>query len=555
MNIKNPRAFSAIAIALLIVVGVCAYINCLGNAMFWDDDDFILKNRFIKDWHYFPQFFTQNLVAGGYLVSNYWRPLLLTIFAVEWHLWQTWVYGWHIISVGAHIGAGVLLYFLLNRLFNRPALSLVVAAIFITHPVHNEAVVYVNSLGDSLASIFVFSGLLFYAKFRRSGARAPLSPWYYFSVLALPLGIMSKETGFILAALLPFTDFLILLKGPFWKRLAKTLSAAWPFLALAIVYVVLRATVLNFSNSFNFYNEDNEFTSSMFLRLLTFFKAISQYAGFLFFPHDPRVERQMPWARSVFEPDVLFGGLLVAGMLWLGLRLWQKKPLVSYGFGWFFITIAPTSNVLVPINAVLYEHFLYMPMIGIALVTTDTVMQWGRQKNLGPTLAKVFTVVLVLFIGVNLRRNLDWRTAIGFYENLVEQKSAHGEPVNYRVINNLGMEYANKGFHAKAEATYLKAIAMDPNNPVAYHNIAGTYRDTGRTALAIAHFKKAIALNPKFIFSYRALAQLYFNTGDFEGSRKYLLVAAQFDPEDQTVRQGLRLVDEKLRATKGSFHP
>jgi len=230
-------------------------------------------------------------------------------------------------------------------------------------------------------------------------------------------------------------------------------------------------------------------------------------------------------------------------MLWTGLRHWQKKPLVSYGIGWFFIAIAPASNVLVPINAVLYEHFLYLPMIGALLIVVDAVMEWGRRKNLGPTLLKVLVLVLIIFIGINARRNLDWRTSIIFYEKLV--KTA---PNSYRVVNNLGMEYANKGFHDKAEAIYLKAIAMNPENPVAYHNIAGTYRDTGRTALALANFKKAIALDPQFIFSYRALAQLYFQLGDWEEARKYLEVVAHSDPEDQNVQQVLRMIDEALRA-------
>jgi len=475
----------------------------------------------------------------------------LTIFAAEWHWWQSWVYGWHAVSVGAHIGAGIALYFLLNRLFSRRTLSLITAVLFVAHPVHNEAVVYVNSLGDPLASIFIFSGLILYVRFRQSKVNALLSRSYYMSILMLPLGLMSKETGFVLAALVPFTDFLLLNSGPFSRRLSRTLAACWPFLALALVYIVLRATVLNFSNSFNFYNADNAppAAGNIGLRLLTFFKAMGQYAGFLFFPHDLRVERLLPWARSLFEPDVLFGGFLVAGMLWAGLRHWQKKPLVSYGVGWFFIAIAPASNVLVPINAVLYEHFLYLPMIGVLLIVVDAAMEWGRRKNLGPTLLKILVLVLIIFIGMNARRNLDWRTSIIFYEKLV--KTA---PDSYRVINNLGMEYANKGIYDKAEATYLKAIALDPKNPVAYHNIAGTYRDTGRTALALENFKKAIVLDPKFIFSYRSLAQLYFQLGNWEEAKKYLEVVARSDPEDQSVQRALRMIEEALRA-KGRALP
>ena len=93
-------------------------------------------------------------------------------------------------------------------------------------------------------------------------------------------------------------------------------------------------------------------------------------------------------------------------MLWAGLRCWQKKPLVSYGIGWFFIAIAPASNILVPINAVLYEHFLYLPMIGVVLIVVDAAMEWGRRKNLGPTLLKVLVLVLIIFISMNLKLSI-----------------------------------------------------------------------------------------------------------------------------------------------------
>src|ERR1700689_5207329 len=96
--LKNLSTKRWVGVLLIIFIGMVAYHNCLPNEMFWDDDDFINNNRFIKDFHYWPLWFSQNLVAGSYLVSNYWRPLLLIIFATEWHFWQNWVYGWHAVS-------------------------------------------------------------------------------------------------------------------------------------------------------------------------------------------------------------------------------------------------------------------------------------------------------------------------------------------------------------------------------------------------------------------------------------------------------------------------
>lgn len=328
----------------------------------------------------------------------------------------------------------------------------------------------------------------------------------------------------------------------FGGRVRQTAQAAWPFIVLGIIYIIMRGTVLNFSNSFNFYNENNAFTTHPSIRLMTFFKVLVQYTGFLFFPYQLRVERAFAWAQSPLEWDVLAGGVLAGFMLFSAFKYWRSRPLIAFGIGWFFIAIAPTSNVLVPINSVIYEHFLYMPMIGIALIISYLGLTWAEKNHLTPTLLKIVAVILLIFCAINIHRNLDWRTSIGFYEQLVTYR-----PDDYRVINNLGMEYANKGIHDKALATYLKAIALDPKNPVAYHNIAGTYRDTGHIDLALKNFQKAIELNPNFIFTYRSLADLYWRLGQYEKCKECLLQILRIDPMDFTVRQVLQMVDQKLK--------
>jgi len=545
--LKNLSTQRWIGVVLIVLFGMIAYHNCLPNEMFWDDDDFINNNRYIKDFHYWPLWFSQNLVAGSYLLSNYWRPLLLAIFAVEWHWWQNWVYGWHAVSVSVHILAAVTLFLLLNRLFANnlanSVLALLTALIFVAHPVHNEAVVYVNSMGDSLAAFILLSSLLLYTRFRQSQKPAWSSRSYWLALLLFPLGLLSKETGFVLVGLLPLTDFLLLSKAKsFGGRVKQTAAAVWPFIVLGLIYVILRGTALNFNNSFNFYNANNAFTAHPSIRLMTFFKALVQYTGFLFFPYQLRVERDFAWAQSPMEWDVIVGGVLFGVMLASAFKYWKTKPLISFGVGWFFIAIVPASNILVPINAVLYEHFLYMPMIGIALIVAHLGLDWAQKHHAIPTLLKIFAVIMILFCAINIHRNLDWRTSIGFYEQLVTYR-----PDDYRVINNLGMEYANKGIHDKALAEYLKAIALDPKNPVAYHNIAGTYRDTGHIQLALENFQKAIQLNPNFIFTYRSLADLYWRLGQWEKCKENLLQILRMDPTDERIRQALRTVEEKIK--------
>ena len=124
--------------AIFVGVGLSLYANSFSNQMFWDDDDGILNNAFVKDWSYFPQYFSENLIAGASLVSNYWRPMLLAVYSFEWHLWGDSPIGYHLVNTLAHIASAILLFFLLFKLFRRRWLAFLTSLIFLVHPLQTE---------------------------------------------------------------------------------------------------------------------------------------------------------------------------------------------------------------------------------------------------------------------------------------------------------------------------------------------------------------------------------------------------------------------------------
>lgn len=490
------------SIVFIMFIGIIAYHNCLPNEMFWDDDDFILNNRYVKEFHYWPLWFSQNAIAGSHIISNYWRPLLLAVFAIEWRLFHTWVYGWHAVSIAVHIACAVALYFLIQKLFKQQYVAVASAMLFACHPICNEAVVYANSLGDSLSTLTVLLGLLF-------------SEYEGTVFIFFPLAVMFKETGFVLLGLLPLVNY-------FQKKELRI----FPILILGAIYIYLRATVLNFHNTFNFYaGYSNPLPSSIYVRTMTFLSAMTQYLEFMFYPHQLRVERLLPWSTSILDIQTTIGYFIVATMAGIAIYCWNKKSYVTFGIAWFFIALIPASGVLVPINATIYEHFLYLPIIGIIIIVAHHLQR------------QTIILVLIIFCAININRNMDWRTAIGFYEEIATYR-----PDDYRIINNLGMAYANKGIYDKAFFEYRKAITLDPKNPVAYHNIAGLYRDTGHYQLALDNFNMAIALNPNFIFSYQSLAALYFQLKQYKDCKNNLEQMIRIDPNDDNSMKALKIL-------------
>lgn len=515
-------------ILLLVLVGFTLYVNSFQNQMFWDDDDFILNNKFVHEWRYAPKYFSENLIAGAGLLSNYWRPMLLSVFSLEWHLWSDWPAGYHLVNTLFHVANAVLLFFIVLCILKFAAkpsglksswLAGLVSLLFLVHPLQTEAVTYVSGLGDSLSVFFIFLGMLCYLKFRIS-KKAALRSWLYFASLFMyALALMSKEAAIIMPFLILLVDFFFFNFSQaklFQKqRLKKILKAVWPFFALACLYVLLRATALNFINTFNLYNEETLFTANFHVRLFTFFKILLVYVGLLFWPMNLHMERTVTIAVSFFSWPVISGCLIFLGLMFLAVKQARKWPMVSFGVLWFFIGLAPVSNLLVPINGLLYEHWLYLPMIGVFLALLWFVIKIAARYKLQKVLLVIAIALLLFFSVLTVNRNQDWRSPISFYQQTLKYA-----PNSYRVLNNLGMAFAKQGDLKTAEKMYRQAINLTSSSAVAYYNLANLYKDLGEDELAKDNFSAAIEADPKFVFAYNGLANFYLQGRQYQKARE-----------------------------------
>jgi protein O-mannosyl-transferase len=536
--LKNPFS-NKFVILLFIFLGLFLYINTFENQMFWDDNDSILNNQYVHDIQYFPHYFSENLIAGAGLVSDYWRPMLLTVFSFQWQLWQDWAPGFHFVNTAFHITNAILLFYILHHLFKNPWLAIFTALIFLAHPLQTEAVTYIAGLGDPLSVFFIFLGLLFYLRFRLSGKDAIESKMYYLSLLMYIFALMTKETAIIMPGLVFLVDFFF--EGNAGKRVVEKIKVSFKrilsFVSIGLLYIFLRATVLNFSDSFNLYGEENPFTQNFHFRLFTFFRSLTEYFRLLFLPFNLHMERSIEIATSFSSFSVIFGAFVFLGLLTLALTQIKKYPIISFGILWFFVALFPMSNLLVPVNDLIYEHWMYVPMIGIFLVVLWLGQLLGRKispclvnkdirgnsleaiiRRLGTVqrLLFLFYVIFLVFLFVlTIKRNEEWRDPITFYNQTLEYA-----PESYRVINNLGMAYADVGDYDQAKKTYKRAVELEPTVAVAYHNLGNSYQETGDFQLAIEYYNMAISNNPAFLNSYAALGNLYLENDDYENARR-----------------------------------
>jgi len=539
-SLSNRKIFWIFSLAGLLV-----YADSLFNKMFWDDYDFILKNVFVHDWHFFSQYFSQNIIAGVGQLSNYWRPALLFVFSIEWHLWHNAVFGYHAVNTLIHILNAVLLFHFLAKLINQRFVAFFVAMIFLLHPVQTEAVAYVNSLGDSLSVLFMLlSGLLYVMYVEIAPGEKGRAKFLLLAVVGYILALMSKETGIVLSALLFVADFLLLDKSAgIKKKITSVLRRTWVFFAITIGYLILRATALNFDNSFNFYKEQTAYATSYFVRLLTFFGVLVQYLKLAFAPIHLVYERSTPVITSLFSPMTIIGGLLAISLLIIAVACYKKYPIVSFGLLWFFIGLAPTSNVLVPINGIMYEHWLYFPLAGLFLALIWPLWKISQTKGrLLPSALTLLLVVCLIFFGVRtIIRNRDWKDPFTFY-NLTLKSN----PKDLKVLNNLAVDYSKAGQCDKAIPIYNRAIGISADSDL-YSNLGNCYTNLFQFDKAIESYKKSLEKNPKSYYAYSALYGVYLNQKDYPNAKatleQWLNLGAQ--NEDVLIQLGKVSVAQK----------
>ena len=504
-------------VIILIVATVIAYLSSLGNPFIWDDEQFITSNQYVQNFD-IAKILTTSTTAGAGVQSNYYRPLTTLSFAIDSKLWGSNVFGFHLTNLLFHIGAGLMLFLLLLELFSfvKPAKGgavlyppFFIALFFLVNPLQTEAVTYINSRGDSMYAFFFFASLWLFAK-RRVGLAV---------VVLFLASLLSKETAlaglglYILIFLFFYTSY----------QLLHTKYFFWVIGIIGIViaaYLSLRLTVLNFGNTLNFYGIQNDYTRYLPIRLYTFCKVLWIYLGLLVWPNPLHMERTVSLVKSFFSWEVLgaIGGIVAMGLL----GIWQLKKnsrlpsgalakdgWILFGLLWFLIMLVPASGII-PINGILYEHWLYVPMVGIALSAYglgEMMISFFGKKilyALRPLLFALLIALAIIYVLLTVRQNNLWADPIQFYRYTLQFA-----PWSARLHNNLGETLANSGEAKDAIPEYQKALQLGPGYPQIYNNLGNAQITTGDYTNAEKNLKKALQLSPEFSVAKLNLIKLY----------------------------------------------
>ena len=219
---------SFIPYLILTATVFAVYSNIYANLFLYDDENLILHNRFLQDWHYLPTLFVTSLNAGNNIDSAYYRPLqsLLYMFVVQVAGFS--LFAFHFLNLALHAVNACLVYRLGLKFKFKPIAVFCAALLWALHPVQTEAVTYMSATADALYTCFCLLGI-FVLLPDFTPRRISLALPFMF------LALLSKEAA-VIFPLLAASCFYFVNERRFEL---KTYMRFWPLFCLTVIYAVL----------------------------------------------------------------------------------------------------------------------------------------------------------------------------------------------------------------------------------------------------------------------------------------------------------------------------
>lgn len=460
---------------LCAAVAALAYLNTLGHQFTYDDHVAIEGNPLIRDLRLLPR-----LVTTGYWdaipgaaadTDRLYRPVTVASYALNYAVHGLSPRGYHAVNVALHAAASALTVPLLTAL-GAPGWGAGAAGLlFALHPVHSEAVASVVGRAELLAALWLLVAW-----------RLSLMPGPRAGALALgayALALLSKENAVSLLLLYPGAQ--LVLRRPLRRGLLAGL------VAVTAAAVLLRYLVLGTLHQPPPARLNPLVAADGPTQVLTALHILGLYLTRLFFPLTLSADYSydaIPLVRGLSPapllPVLVWSGLLaVACWRWRGLA-WLAVLLIA-------APLLPVSNLVFVIGTPMAERFLYLPVLGLALLIAAGLTRVPPRAAMAGLL-----LLALLYAGRTVRRNQDWHDDFSLWRATVQTS-----PRSALAHLGLGMAYLGRDQPREALREVERALEIMPRWADA-RNSLGVIRDRlGDRAGAIQAFEQALQEDPR----------------------------------------------------------
>lgn len=483
---------------------------------------------------YWPFPFSQDL----------YRPLSLVFFTAQWGAAGGALWLFHLLDLVFYALCIIAMWRFARRIMS-PRAAWIGAALFAVHPVHVEAVALAINQSETLVALTLISGVALYLDWRRSPTPSPRTPWLLLGVYLF--GCLIKENALVLPGLLAVAELTLLRDPePIRARLIRLRPWILAMALLGVAFLWLRMRIIgNFVGSFT---AEGLVGLPWSGRALTMLGVVPYWLRLLLWPAHLQ-EDYSPGeivGTTHFGLDQAAGTAILLGSLALIVICWRRRPVVSFGFLWFFVAILPVSNVIVSTGIVLAERTLFLPSVGIMLALGEGAEAFWERLREAPRarrwLGVAVAVVLVAGAVRSAFRMAVWRDARHLWSQTLLDS-----PKSYRTLRTFA--YMMQKLHRpdRFEVYMKEAIERYPKSYHVRGELGDFYRAKARCGPAIVEYRAALKLAPAAADFRSSLIACLLYQGEYDDALASVAVGRGFDSTSRIFKRMTTLVDSLRR--------
>ncbi len=292
-------------------------------------------------------------------------------------------------------------------------------------------------------------------------------------------------------------------------------------------------------------------------------RVIWDYIRLFVFPFGQNLDPDIEISRGITAHGAIIG---LAGLLAVSILAWiyrHRFPIASYGWFVFLILLAPTSS-FVPIYDPMAERRMYLPFIGLLLITVEFLRRWNVSRNV---FIGSLAVVLAAEGAITYQRNLLWGNAIDIWKDTVSksprklrprfqlafaefqagacsdsvdefQRAAGLERPTYDLLLDWALAYDCAGNPQQAIAKLQQAAAEHPDGHL-YSQIGMEFGKIGKYPEALEALATAQRLDPGFAMTYYYLGNIHAIQGNPAQAREDYQHVLALDPHNAPASEAL----------------
>ena len=495
---------------------VATYGNSFSNSFHYDDFHSIVENPHIRVLGNIPAFFSDPSLFSSMPERAMYRPLVLVTYAFNYWAHGYELFGYHLVNVILHMGCTIAVYLLGIAVVGNARAAAFGALVFGLHPLQAEATNYISSRSESLAAFWYLLSLLLYLRWRARQRSNAGSVIYLAALAAFALALLSKATAVVLP--------LALLAWEFLRERREQDPIPWAHNAgywiVGLVYVALIQQGIDSALG----HPVRDLTHQIYTQI----KAMPYYLQLVAVPVHLSVEHGFRVSEVLWKAPVLFPALLLLSAFF---ALWRQRR-AALVCAWTILPLLPSS--IVPLNVLVNEHRLYLPLSGIAIGVAMLVAAWSGMRRLRLVVA---VTVVVSLAALTAKRNRVWESEMTLWNAAVRQA-----PEMYRSQMHLGGALEASGRVEEAVQRYQRAAELAPSVVESHYNLANGLRLLGQIDAAVRSYEKSLELDPTSHNSLINLSAVYLDRKQLKISEDLLRRAAEHHPASGEVHRRLGIL-------------